>query len=85
MNILSLEAKVLLQIYFILKKNKNPSIWRIAYWIEKQTSLNLVLKITNELQEDWIILKNEKNKIIKVTEKWEKFLKTIKILLKLCK
>jgi repressor LexA len=74
MNKMRLDYKILLEIDTLLGNKEHPSIVKIAKWIWKDKSLNVVLNITNTLKNDWFILKDEKNKIREVTSKWKTLL-----------
>ncbi len=69
MNKIGLDYKILLEIDAMLENQEHPSIVKIAKWIWKDKSLNLVLNTTNDLQKRGFIVKDEKNKIRKVTNK----------------
>lgn len=74
MNKINFDYRILLEIETLLKNDNHPSIVKIAKWIWKEKSLNFVLNITNKLQDEWFIIKDEDNKIREITSKWKTLL-----------
>ncbi len=79
---ISQKLKILLEINNLLKKWVHPSITKIAIWIWTPKSLATTLKITNELYQEWYITKDNNNKIIWITKRWEYYIWEEKLVLK---